>query len=210
METGRCCRIPEHTAPLPRLPAPRCFPVGCGRASGSTLPRPPGIQYSHSASFLRRRLREGAERLLPSLTLGGDSLGTEEHITYLSCSWCFLSNPSASHSNPFISSSRMLAPRQGSLLGPAGRDHFLKGPPDAMPRTVQTFSRTSPPCLAQWTGGFSSLPGVFHTHSCHSLAFTRPDYTPSPPGCCSAPFLSSPFHLSPSWRLGWAERACNI
>lgn len=138
METGRFWRIPEHRAHMSRLPAPRCCPVGYGRGSGSTLPRPPGIQYSDSVSFLRRQLREGAERLLPSLTLGGDSLGTEEHITYLSSSWCFPSNPNASHSNLFISSSRMLAPTRlspwASWAGP-----LSKGPPRLHAKNCPNF-----------------------------------------------------------------------
>ena len=53
--------------------------------SSSMSPRLTGIQYSDSTSFLRRQLR-GAESLLPSLTLGGDSLGPEERVAYLSCS----------------------------------------------------------------------------------------------------------------------------
>ena len=53
--------------------------------SSSMSPRLAGIRYSDSASFLRRQLR-GAESLLPSLTLGGDSLGPEERVAYLSCS----------------------------------------------------------------------------------------------------------------------------
>lgn len=61
-----------------------------------------GIRYSDGASFLSRQLREGTEDLLPSLTLGGDSLGTEERVTYLSCSYCFPSDPNASHSNLFM------------------------------------------------------------------------------------------------------------
>lgn len=119
-------------------------------------------RYSDSTSFLRREPREGAESLLPSLTLGGDSLGTEEHVTYLSCSWCSPSNRNASHSNLFIAVQQDAGPRLGSLQGPAGRDCFLKGPPDAMPRTVQTFSRTSLPAWAQRTGWFFPPRGVSH------------------------------------------------
>ena len=159
-----------------------------------------GIQYSDSASFLRRQLREGAESLLPSLTLGGDSLGTEERITYLSCSWCFPSNLNASHSNLFIAVQRDAGPpRPCSLRGPTGRDRFLKGPADCMPRTVQTFSRTSPPSPGTMARPVLPTPGCFTRIVPIAQDYTTPEDTP-PPDCGRAPVLSSP-HLQ-----GWGGR----
>lgn len=111
---------------------------------------------------------------------------------YLSCFWCFPSDPNTSHSNLFIASSRMLA-RPLTLQGPAGRDNFLKGCPDSAPRTVQTFSRTPP--------AGSSLPGAFHTRGSHTSEFTS--ITCRSPRLLHRTISGSPSPLIP-WRLEWA------
>lgn len=71
-------RTRSARARLPCLRAPRCFPAAAGegpRAHTATAPR---LRCADSAPLLRGQLREGAEELLPSRTLGGDSLGTED------------------------------------------------------------------------------------------------------------------------------------
>lgn len=148
METGRFCR--DH----PRYTGAH---LSCPRAREHTFPLPPHLRDADSAPLLRGQPREGAEELLPSRTLGGDSLGTEAWTHSVSFMLlAFPRHPSASHSHPFITSSGMLAPDPVPLWGTAARAPFLQGPADSMPRTVQTFSGTS--LLAGHNGQAGSSP----------------------------------------------------
>lgn len=176
MDTGRSCQITLHRAPGHTRPAPRS--MGCGRGPGSRLPWRAGIQHSASMSFLRRQLRGEAGRPLPSLTLGGDSLGPEERRTYLSCSWCFPSDPNTSHSNLVIAS----VPR-GAGPGPSWEGQLSKAIFRLRAKNCPNFQQ-KPSC-------WFFLPRAFHMHSSHSL-----DVTPQSPSGCTEPFPGSPFTFS--------------
>lgn len=132
METGRHCGDPQHAGSLvpPRVHA--ALP-GRGRGPGAGG-REPGHAAGHACGHSAFRGRMSAEQAartrggqaVPSPAVGGDSQGTEGHTASLSCPWCFLSNPSASHSHLFVAASRTLAPDRALSAGQRGGTPFRR------------------------------------------------------------------------------------
>lgn len=122
---------------------------------------------------------------MPSLTLGGDSLGTEERVTYLSCSYCFPSDPNASHSNLFIAVQQDAGPGSELSSKDSWAGSLSKGPSRLQAKNCPNFqlNLSSRPGTRSPGGRLLRL-GVFPMHSSHSFHCTTPTPTASPPGCC--------------------------